>query len=124
MADLGDIDVAGAHGGDLSRAAGELIGLYRQAHFLKVTLVDRRKQGGGGAQVGHVGHADRGGLIGGSLRGLGLRGLRARGLGLSRIRRGSSIGGVIAAGGQSEDHAACQQQREKFLLHLDFLLIF
>ncbi len=65
VADLGNVNVAGGHGGNFGGAALELKGLNGQAHFLKVALLNAHKQGAGGAQVGHVRHADGGGLIGG-----------------------------------------------------------
>ena len=113
VADLGNVNVAGGHGGNFGGAALELKGLNGQAHFLKVALLNAHKQGAGGAQVGHVRHADGGGLIGG---GVGRGGLGADGRGLGVGRWGIIVGGS-PAGGQGEYHSAGQCKREQFLLH-------
>ena len=113
VADLGNVDVAGSHGGDLLGAALELGQGDVQAHLLKVAHVQSGGQQAVGTHVGHVGNAQVNGLE--LLGGLGSRGGSGSGLGSRGGSRGAA--GGAAAGGQAQGHNACQREAEK-LFHM------
>ena len=115
LADVGQVDAAAFHSGDLGGAVGELPQLNGDALLLEGAGVHGGQDAPQGGIVGHVGDTQGDGLDLGVCTGVD-RSVGRIGLAASAgIRAGAGPAVIVAARNQRKDHGECKQHRCELL---------